>query len=581
MQISTSRTLQALVVDDDAVARKTVAFALQREDFQCDLATDGEDAIRQMNRKNYDLVVTDLRMPNKNGHALTVELLARKPRSIIVVHSSIDVPDLARDLMLRGVDDIVYKPTNYAAFAAKAKGLVLHRQPLLRTDAPNTVASGAPISDPSASSASDGQSGASAEEVEECPRVSVEDIESKRALAANVLPVSKVALKVFELTRTGCDARELGTAIQCDAELATKVLSIANSSFYRPIGKKITELDKAVVQIGQRRIGELTLAAAMLSAITQRKLAWMNAATIWQQCNSAGVAAEHLIKQGSHASIRNDLVLISILNFLGRVVLGSLYPDHYQKMIAQCQQTGESLREREQEVFPENHAEALLRLQNVWNFPPEICKPMSRILDSYSELSQQPEPLRRRVELVKLSVFVGKLAMSAWHSWDLVEIPPASVLERLRIDSIDQVIADTNSDTKTIVDTTPNSATASAAANRPSRRTGSMPTIHYLNRCSDPFDFVARLIDGMDFRIHPVDASNIPAATTIVVNCLGLSKALTQQELGRFSDTDMLAIVDCDGSDDLQVDCQVVQLPASYGAIRSALFKASVKLELA
>ncbi|WP_417737689.1 response regulator [Rosistilla oblonga] len=578
MQITTSRTLQALVVDDDAVARKTVAFALQREDFECDLATDGEDASRQLARKNYDLVVTDLRMPNKNGHALTVELLARKPRSIIVVHSCIDVPDLARDLMLRGVDDIVYKPTNYAAFAAKAKGLVLHRQPLLRTDSPGAVEANAPTSDQSASSDTEQQTGESEEELEECPSVSVEDIESKRALAADVLPVSKVALKVFELTRTECDARELGAAIQCDAELATKVLSISNSSFYRPIGKKITELDKAVVQIGLRRIGELTLAAAMLSAITQRKLAWMNAATIWQQCNSAGVAAEHLIKQGSHASVRNDLVLISILNFMGRVVLGSLYPEHYQKMIAQCQQTGESLRELEQKVFPENHAEALLRLQTVWNFPSEICKPMSRILDSYSELSQQPEPLRRRVELVKLSVFVGKLAMSSWHSWDLVEIPPASVLERLRIDAIDRVIEDTNSDTQTIVDTTPNSTTASK---RPARRPGSMPTIHYLNRSPAPFDFVARLIDGMDFRIQPADASKIPMAATIVVNCLGLSKAHTQQELRRFLETDMVAIVDCDGADDLEVDCQILQLPASYGAIRSVLFKASVKLELA
>lgn len=78
----------------------------------------------------YNLIVTDLCMPNKHGHALSVELLARERVSapVIVVHTSVDDPRMTKDLLMRGVDDVVYKPTNYAAFAAKMRALVSRRK---------------------------------------------------------------------------------------------------------------------------------------------------------------------------------------------------------------------------------------------------------------------------------------------------------------------------------------------------------------------------------------------------------------------------------------------------------------------
>ena len=119
---------QALIVDDDPIARRTVGFALGREQFRCSYAIDGVDAGRQLAEQRFDVVVTDLRMPNKHGHALAVELMQSESRPLIIVHSSIDDPRLAKDLLLRGVDDVVYKPTNYEAFAAKVKSLVIRRQ---------------------------------------------------------------------------------------------------------------------------------------------------------------------------------------------------------------------------------------------------------------------------------------------------------------------------------------------------------------------------------------------------------------------------------------------------------------------
>jgi DNA-binding response OmpR family regulator len=88
---------------------------------------DGAQAIELLKARTYDLVVTDLAMPNIHGHALVVELLAANPRPAIMVHSSIDDPRLKSDLLARGVDEIVYKPADYASVAARAKALVQNR----------------------------------------------------------------------------------------------------------------------------------------------------------------------------------------------------------------------------------------------------------------------------------------------------------------------------------------------------------------------------------------------------------------------------------------------------------------------
>ena len=62
---------QALVVDDEAIVRQATMRA-SREGFRCEPATDGNRAADLLETGQYDVVVTDLRMPNRHGHALAV-----------------------------------------------------------------------------------------------------------------------------------------------------------------------------------------------------------------------------------------------------------------------------------------------------------------------------------------------------------------------------------------------------------------------------------------------------------------------------------------------------------------------------
>jgi DNA-binding response OmpR family regulator len=117
-----------LIVDDDEVARKMISFAMEKENFRSERAADGDEALKLLETRSFDIVITDLMMPNTHGHTLATRLLTRADRPMVVIHTSVVEPALAKDLMLRGVDDIVFKPTDYGAFAAMMRSLVIRRR---------------------------------------------------------------------------------------------------------------------------------------------------------------------------------------------------------------------------------------------------------------------------------------------------------------------------------------------------------------------------------------------------------------------------------------------------------------------
>ena len=130
--IMTQFSARALVVDDEAISRKMVMFALEREGFECDAAADGIEAMQKFGSGEYELVVTDLKMPNKHGGELVIELLNQQTPPLVVVHTSVLEPEVARGLIEEGVDDIVFKPVDYAAFAGKTRALLSRRRAPIR-----------------------------------------------------------------------------------------------------------------------------------------------------------------------------------------------------------------------------------------------------------------------------------------------------------------------------------------------------------------------------------------------------------------------------------------------------------------
>jgi CheY-like chemotaxis protein/two-component sensor histidine kinase len=68
--------LRVLIVDDEQPIRWAVATYLKRRGHQVDEAAEGHDALRLLSEREYDVVLSDLRMPGLNGEALLERITA-------------------------------------------------------------------------------------------------------------------------------------------------------------------------------------------------------------------------------------------------------------------------------------------------------------------------------------------------------------------------------------------------------------------------------------------------------------------------------------------------------------------------
>jgi CheY-like chemotaxis protein len=87
-----------LVVDDDPFVLRLIAEVLSAEGYEVDTARNGREALEKTAARLYDLVLSDLRMPEVDGVALYRELERRQPRLLrrfVAVSGTTEPPEYA------------------------------------------------------------------------------------------------------------------------------------------------------------------------------------------------------------------------------------------------------------------------------------------------------------------------------------------------------------------------------------------------------------------------------------------------------------------------------------------------------
>lgn len=99
-----------LVVDDEKNIRNLVAQALEALDYFVHTAFDGKDAMVQLEADEYDLILTDLKMPGMDGMEFLEKAVAKYPDVQIVMISAHGTVDNAVEAMKLGAFDFLQKP---------------------------------------------------------------------------------------------------------------------------------------------------------------------------------------------------------------------------------------------------------------------------------------------------------------------------------------------------------------------------------------------------------------------------------------------------------------------------------------
>jgi CheY-like chemotaxis protein len=113
-----------LVVDDEELVRNLIVTLLAKLGHSPIPAVDGVDALDRIKGNKIDAVITDIKMPNMDGVALTTEILKRYPGLPIMVMTAFDDEYSAGGAISAGAREFLKKPFSPDEFFAQLEKMI-------------------------------------------------------------------------------------------------------------------------------------------------------------------------------------------------------------------------------------------------------------------------------------------------------------------------------------------------------------------------------------------------------------------------------------------------------------------------
>jgi len=105
-----SEPLRVMLVDDDAPFRKALADSFEIAGIDIETHGDGQSALANLTADFPGIVVTDIRMPRIDGHAVMEALLARDPELPVILMTGHGDIGMAVTALKKGAFDFIAKP---------------------------------------------------------------------------------------------------------------------------------------------------------------------------------------------------------------------------------------------------------------------------------------------------------------------------------------------------------------------------------------------------------------------------------------------------------------------------------------
>jgi two-component system response regulator PilR (NtrC family) len=116
-----------LVVDDDLSMRELLKLMLTREGYDVTLASNGQDALNQVIKTPFDLVITDIRMKQINGIDVLKRIKILNPETVVILISAFATAETAVLAMNEGAFDLFPKPFQVDELKVVIKRALAHR----------------------------------------------------------------------------------------------------------------------------------------------------------------------------------------------------------------------------------------------------------------------------------------------------------------------------------------------------------------------------------------------------------------------------------------------------------------------
>jgi putative nucleotidyltransferase with HDIG domain len=321
-----------LFVDDEPLVLEGLEDLLGRYRREWDMAfaAGGRAALQQMERTPFDVIVTDMRMPEMDGAALLRTVKAEHPETVRIVLSGYSEMQVA----MRAVPvahQFLNKPCD-----ADVLEKVIERA---------------------------------------CGLHAILSDESVRRMVGGVKRLPRLPALYASLARTLADeqagAGDVTRIIEEDVAVSAKVLQLANSAFFG-IGRPISAVEQAVNYLGVRTIQQLVLAAELFDGTGLPRRSGTSIEALRDHALlTAGIARRIVAGYRREA---DDASTAGLLHDVGKLVMAAELPEQLAAASNAARESGRPLYQAERELNGITHAEVGAYLLGAWGLPYPIIE---------------------------------------------------------------------------------------------------------------------------------------------------------------------------------------------------------------
>jgi DNA-binding NtrC family response regulator len=107
-----TQRLEVLLLDDEPIVGKRLKPALEKLACGVEVFEDPKLALERIAQKDFDIVVTDIRMDEIDGIQVLEEVRRKSPRTKVIMITGYAMMSVAREAMEKGAFDFISKPFN-------------------------------------------------------------------------------------------------------------------------------------------------------------------------------------------------------------------------------------------------------------------------------------------------------------------------------------------------------------------------------------------------------------------------------------------------------------------------------------
>ena len=104
------KSLDILILDDEPIVGKRLKPTLMRDGHRVEIFVDPKEAVSRLEQKNFDIVVTDIRMEELDGIQVLETVTAKSPETKVIMITGYATLELARESLTKGAFEFIAKP---------------------------------------------------------------------------------------------------------------------------------------------------------------------------------------------------------------------------------------------------------------------------------------------------------------------------------------------------------------------------------------------------------------------------------------------------------------------------------------